>query len=423
MKWKIFVLILLSVLVCLPFSGSVLALEDGTYKVSNSTSYANPDSGKTDDGGSNMEIGDAMARSMTQQLMLYEMKDEKQYLTIRIGLQSYSRDIRISVQGEKNKATGYQPVPFDVVRENKDTDTAEYRFEVESLDLRVRITFFVGPMNRDVIFFITPDPDSVKSDNGAFAASDKASNGYGSGFAGGLTGGNAEEGKLPALVEQLTRVSQTNHDKNETGSKEAPEQKAPASQPRASEAVEPTPDSALSHSAGKPVPTTNQEAPASSPVQVKDSTQQVSSTQNPVMISPPPAAAGEAGTVKELADSAAKEQMASATVSTTPSQNGNQSGGSQGGSSPQTSSPAVSAAASPAPAVKGMEEKVPSGSTAKLADQGLTQFDREGKQIREPAPDKDDPTLGVLPVAGGAAGVLAAGLIGYVLYIRSKRKA
>lgn len=207
MKIKISALMLAVIMVC-SFTAAY-ALENGTYSVTNSTSYVNPDTGKTEDGGTDLSIGDPMARSMTQKIMLYEVDGDKQYATIRIGLSSYTRDMRISILDTENKESGYQPVPFDVVKANKETDTSEYRFEVDSLNIRIRVTFYVAPMSRDVIFFITPDASTAVADNGAFSESDKVQSGYGAAF----SGGNAEEGKMPAIVKDLTGVSEVKTDK------------------------------------------------------------------------------------------------------------------------------------------------------------------------------------------------------------------
>lgn len=199
--------LMLAVMVILSFTAAY-ALENGTYSVTNSTSYVNPDTGKTEDGGTDLSIGEPMARSLAQKIMLYEVDGDNQYVTIRIGLSSYTKDMRISILDTENKDSGYQPVPFDIVKTNKETDTTEYKFEVDSLNIRIRVTFYVGPMSRDVIFFITPDASTAVADNGAFAESDKVQSGYGAAF----SGGNAEEGKMPAIVKDLTGVSEVDTD-------------------------------------------------------------------------------------------------------------------------------------------------------------------------------------------------------------------
>lgn len=413
MQRKFLVIMLAAVMAWLAAAAPALALADGTYNVVNSTSYTNPDTGKTDDGGSNLDIGEAMARSLTQPLMLYEVKEKKQYLTIRIGLSSYITDMRISTQAEKNRGTGYQPVPFDVVKENKETDTTEYRFEVESLDLRVRLTFFVGPMNRDVIYFITPDSSSVKADEGAFAASDKASGGYSSGFAGGLTGGNAEEGKMPALVEQLTGISQVEPKQETGGQGSEAEQEIPAPSGNTPPANSPPPSAEPAPSPiaeqQPPQGTQDSSVPPSSPPQENLNQQQL------------PEAAAESEEQPETTHIAVseKEQPAALPVSQgdPPSREGHEK------QQEEAAQLAPSGAASPAAsssATSGLEGKIPAGSTANLAaDQGLTQFDGAGNRIEEPLIAEQSTSL--IPVIGAAAGVVA-GLFGYYLYSRSRKR-
>lgn len=407
MQGKFLVLILASVITWLAAAAPAFALADGVYSVSNSTSYTNPDTGKTDDGGSNLDIGEPMARSLTQPLMLYEVKDGQQYLTIRIGLSSYITDMRISTQAEKNKGTGYQPVPFDVTKENKETDTTEYRFEVESLELRIRLTFFVGPMNRDVIFFITPDVSSVKSDEGAFAASDKAASGYGSGFAAGLTGGNAEKGEMPALVEQLTGVKQAAPGGEKAGQQEQTGKQTTAPAKTAPEAAKPSSAAAESppEENGKQ---TKEETPplasAQSPSPLRDSGNQSQAGAEKAEPKATPADTADAGAGKGQAAAAASGEA-------------KPTGADQGNQPKEVPAPSAAAAASAVP--NGAEEKVMAGSTARLADQGLTQFDSAGNSIEPPALVEHSDNI--LRFIGGAAVILAAAA-SYYLYRRSTKR-
>lgn len=408
MQRRLLIAVLALAIAWLP-AASANAAADGTYSITNTTSYTNPDTGKTDDGGSDLDIGEAMARSMTQSLMLYEVEDGVHYLTVRIGLNSYTRDMRISTQAEKNKGTGYQPVPFDVVQENKKTDTAEYRFEVESLDLRVKLTFFVNPMNRDVIFFITPDSSSVKEDKGAFAASDKASSGYSSGFAGGLTGGDAEAGKMPALVEQLTGVKQVDPAMEKTSQQEQSEKQTPAPGKNVTEATASASIATPGTGAGQALQTIGE---TGTPLATGQASAQPQETANL-----PQAAAGST----EPSPTAANTTVNGSDKAQPGASPGNAglTGAEPSMPAANTPNPEASPATSQATAI-GSEEKIPAGSTSQLADQGLTQFDSAGNKLEESAKAQQSST-GVVPFVGGAA-VIIAGIIGYLLYSRSRRR-
>lgn len=384
MNRKNCIFILTVMLLIISSVAPVHALADGVYVMSNSTSYVNPDTGKTEDGGSSLDIGDAMARSLTQPLTLYEVKGGKHFLTVRIGLSSFTRDMRINVQSEKNRGTGYQPVPYDIVKENKETDTAEYRFEVPSPELRFNVTFFVKPMNRDVVFFVTPDPATVKLDKGAFAASDKAAGGYGAGFSGGLTGGSTEEGKMPALVEQLTGVSEVKKESNGTQG-EAPLATNPSQALPATTALDPAQQ-------------------GTSPGSTKSGPDAVASPAEPV--SPP-------GEATSPANPAVETQAAS--------------GGVEGSAEAVQEQPLPGAGearaaggtpSDPSQQSTGLEEKIPSGSTAGLADQGITQFDSSGNLIEEQAAEEN--AVNPVPILAGFLAIAAA-IAGYFLYNRKKK--
>lgn len=381
----------------------VHALGDGVYVMSNSTSYANPDTGKTEDGGSNLDIGDAMARSLTQPLTLYEVKNGKHFLTVRIGLSSFTRDMRINVQSEKNRGTGYQPVPYDIVKENKETDTAEYRFEVSSPDLRFSVTFFVKPMNRDVIFFVTPDPTTAKLDKGAFAASDKAASGYGAGFTGGLTGGNAEAGKMPALVEQLTGVAEVKKEPNGAGGE-------------AQQTTNPSPALPAITTSGTVQQTT---APAVPPVTSAPDREDTAAT------GPGETVPGSSKSGSDVVVMPAETRDAPPVHSVTETQKASGGAESSAEAVQEQQLPGTGeapAANETAPDLSqqstGLEEKIPSGSTAGLADQGITQFDSSGNLIEEQAAE-EKAVSPVLILAGILA--VAAATVGYFLYNRKKK--
>ncbi len=145
------------------------ALEDGAYVVANSTHYVNPDTGASDDGG-DTSIGEGMCRNTVYAYSLYEKRNGKHYLTLRLKMISFIKNIKIKVQSEKGSSTSYKEVSYKAVGENRDENTKDFRFELPSAEILICPEFFVGPMNRDVTFFISLDMEGARADDGAFAA-------------------------------------------------------------------------------------------------------------------------------------------------------------------------------------------------------------------------------------------------------------
>lgn len=146
----------------------VYALEDGAYTVGRVTSYPNPETGQTMDGGTNIALGNSMCDSIVDRQVLIEQVNGKIYVTLGIGLMSNVSNIRIQVQG----ANGYQSVPITNTGSCfRDGDTCtHYRFEVPSIDAYISPTMYIAPMGRDVQFFIKLDSGSLTSGSGNFNA-------------------------------------------------------------------------------------------------------------------------------------------------------------------------------------------------------------------------------------------------------------
>lgn len=151
----------------------VLALEDGAYVVSNNAYYTNPDTGVADDGG-DTSIGEGMSRNVTYEQSLYELKDGKHMVTVRINMISYISKVTFNVQTTKGDSEDYKSVSYTVVGENKEEDTKDFRFEMPAADMLIKPVLYVEPMNRDVTYFIALDMSTAKADKGGFAAFNKS---------------------------------------------------------------------------------------------------------------------------------------------------------------------------------------------------------------------------------------------------------
>lgn len=144
-----------------------LALDDGPYVVTNNTYYVNPDTGAADDGG-DTSTGEGMCRNATYPESLYEQEGGKHYVTLRIKLISFISDIHFFVQQTKGDADSYEEVTYTVTGENTEENTRDFRFEMPASDVLIKPQFFVGPMNRDVTYFIGLDLSTAEKDEGGF---------------------------------------------------------------------------------------------------------------------------------------------------------------------------------------------------------------------------------------------------------------
>lgn len=164
------ILVVLFIL-CLTLTSNqqVFALSDGAYVVGRTVSYANPDTGTTVDGGTNIALGESMANSIVENQALVEIVNGKTYVTIGIGLMSNVSNIRIKV---KQSNGSYQQVSLTKTgTSTKDGDTCNhYRFEVPSGASRISPILYVTPMGRDVQFFIDLTMSSAKKGTGIYTS-------------------------------------------------------------------------------------------------------------------------------------------------------------------------------------------------------------------------------------------------------------
>lgn len=157
--------LVLSAFMGMPVSADTLS--DGIYNVKVKTSYADPDTGKPVDGGTNIALGDGMCKSIVESSMLIEQAKGKTYVTIGLGLMSQIENVRIQVQGTDGK---YHDVAIEKTGScHRQPDICHhYRFEVVSAEKYISPRLFVKPMGRDVQFFILPDMKTAKPGKGDF---------------------------------------------------------------------------------------------------------------------------------------------------------------------------------------------------------------------------------------------------------------
>ena len=163
------VLTALAMVLALSVTLFAFALEDGAYLVSRTTSYANPETGKTFDGGTDIALGDSMCASIVDDNVLVEKVGNKYYVTLGLGLMSNIKNVRIQVQTANGS---YKNVPITKTGScQRDDDTCNhYRFQMEDPSKLISPIFYVDPMGRDVQFFVKLNMGSARKGTGNFKA-------------------------------------------------------------------------------------------------------------------------------------------------------------------------------------------------------------------------------------------------------------
>ncbi len=151
---------------------NVEALEHGAYGVSVNSSYYNPETGEIDDGGTaNAALGDGMSRSCTGTSALIEKDGDKYYVTIRLLLQSSTNDAKFY---QKTGYNSYSAVNYEIIAENAVADSVDYRFQVNDPFTHIKVSMYVVPMGRDVIWYINLAENTVSTNTGDFIVNVKA---------------------------------------------------------------------------------------------------------------------------------------------------------------------------------------------------------------------------------------------------------
>lgn len=114
--------------------------------------YENPINGKIEDPGNNPGIGEGMVSNVVNGLSLIEKDDNgKLYATVRYRLRSKIKNVKMWVYNSKTRS--FSQVRVSEVKSGG--DTGDFRFEIPSTETLIRSSFYVEPMGRDVIFFVS----------------------------------------------------------------------------------------------------------------------------------------------------------------------------------------------------------------------------------------------------------------------------
>lgn len=143
------------------FSTEIFAQE---VTVKAQTYYVNPDTGKTDDGGTgNVAIGEGMCRSVIDKEATLKNKDGKESLVLKVHLMSSIDGLEFAIQKEKGNGIDYKDVSYKLVDENQEEDVAYYEIKNQDFSKYIRCKAFIDAMGRDVCFYIGIEKQDVAS--------------------------------------------------------------------------------------------------------------------------------------------------------------------------------------------------------------------------------------------------------------------
>lgn len=147
------------------------ALKPGIYTAGRTTSYADPETGKTVDGGTDIALGDSMCANILDKKVLVEYDGDKTYLTIGLGMMSYIKKDSVTVQVQQKNGK-YKDVHAEYTGKSilDGDDCYHYRFEVPDATARFSPRFYVMPMSRYVQFFGQVNTTPVAGNTTSFKA-------------------------------------------------------------------------------------------------------------------------------------------------------------------------------------------------------------------------------------------------------------
>lgn len=148
---KLYIMLALTVF-ALVFPAKLQAADAGIYTATTTAYYAHPETGEVEDPGNNAGIGQPMTESVLQRAALVEIdKNQNTYITLRIGMLDQLGEV--SFASQPSKSVSFQASSAQLMQKNSSNQTADYRFKVSSETGTIRISVYVTPMGRSVIFY------------------------------------------------------------------------------------------------------------------------------------------------------------------------------------------------------------------------------------------------------------------------------
>lgn len=151
---------------------AAMAAEPGTYLVTMTPSYRDPETGDIEDPGNNEAIGQGMTEKLCGPVGLLEVDASgNTYLTVRYYLSQFIRDVSF----EERSSGSYSDLSYEEVKTAEPVEGAtdlndkygytDYRMKINGIDSVFRGKAYIEPMGRSVVYFFTAsDPVAGSGD-------------------------------------------------------------------------------------------------------------------------------------------------------------------------------------------------------------------------------------------------------------------
>lgn len=121
-----------------------------TQKLKAFASYRHPYTGEIEDSGKNEEIGQPMVENVLLKEAELEERDGKEYVTIGFSLAKYLKNIQFSIQNPKEQDFKQA----EAEEAGKKEEEIYYRILLPHRAALLKVSMFVVPMEREVVFYI-----------------------------------------------------------------------------------------------------------------------------------------------------------------------------------------------------------------------------------------------------------------------------
>lgn len=168
------IIISFCLLLCIVSIDNVYALEQGKiFKANVSGHYYHPVTGEVLDNATpeNYSIGESMVKNIVQSVGQFEVTDSgSTYFSFRLGMMNFSNSQIFHIQNYG--ASGWTTVSATVTNSGSIASgtTKDFVVPASSTSCIVKVSMYVEPMGRDVVFFVVPS-GVVESDNTGMVAS------------------------------------------------------------------------------------------------------------------------------------------------------------------------------------------------------------------------------------------------------------
>lgn len=150
------------------FSNFSKVKKDDAYVIGRTTSYVNPDTGLTADGGKNNPMGTLMANTLVDKKLMTETVNGKTYITFSMAGMSFAKDFSVRiVDKDGNFRDAEHKVTYS---DSKSLGTQHFRIEIKPTDKYINPGLFINVMGKRMQFFIIPDFSSAVPGCGPFVS-------------------------------------------------------------------------------------------------------------------------------------------------------------------------------------------------------------------------------------------------------------